>query len=83
MNKMHAEVKVPTLNENPKRTSHSFQCNLTEKIAKMARKSVFKSKVRGLCTSVWNYPKLFIDTVTQIFCVPVFDIVCVFSKVPR
>ena len=61
--------------------SHSFQCNLTEKIAKMARKSVFKPKFRGLCTSVWNYPKLFIDTVTQIFCVPVFDIMRVILKV--
>ena len=83
MNKMHAKVEVPTPNENTKRIAHSFQCNLTENIAKMARKSVFKSKFRGLCTSVWNYPKLFIDTVTQIFCVPVFDIMRVILEVPR
>ena len=80
---MHAKVEVPTPDENPKRILLSFQCNLTENIAKIARKPVFKSKFRGLCTSVWNYPKLFIDTMTQIFCVPVFDLVRVILKVPR
>ena len=80
---MRAKLEVPTPDENPKRISLGFQCNLTEKIAKKARKPVFKSKFRGLCTSVWNYPKLFVDTVTQIFCVPVFNIVRVILKVPR
>ena len=83
MNKMPSKVEVPKPDENPKRILLSFQCNLTENIAKIARKPVFKSKFRGLCTSVWNYPKLFIDTVTQIFCVPVFDLVRVILKVPR
>ena len=83
MNKIHAKVEVPTPNENPKRISLGFQCNLTEIVAKIARKFVFKSKFRGLCTFVWNYPKLFIDIVPQIFCLPVSDIVLVILKVPR
>ena len=82
MNKVHEKVEVPTSNENPKRISLDFQYNLTGKTAKIARKPVFRSKFRGLCTFVWNYPKLFIDTVTQIFCSLVFDIVCVILKVP-
>ena len=56
MNKIHAKVEVPMPNQNTKHISLGFQCNLTEIIAKIARKPVFKSKFRSLCTFVWNYP---------------------------
>ena len=80
---MHAKVEVHTLDDNPKRILLGFQCNLTENIAKIARKPVFKSKFSGLCILVWNYPKLFMDTVTQIVCVPVFYLLHVILKVPQ
>ena len=75
---MRVKVEVPTPDENPKRISLGFQCNLIEKIAKMARKPILKSKFHGLCASVFNNPKLFTDTVTQIFCVQFLIL-----KVPR